>query len=247
MDIAVRLEEVRRRIARAAERSGRTAEDVRLVAVSKYRTVDEIREALRSGVSDIGENRVQEAEAKRRILGAAPPTWHLVGHLQSNKAKRALGVADLIQSLDSLALARRLDGLAREERMMQRALVQVDLAGEESKFGLPLHELFDSLEQMRRLSHLSIEGLMVLPPYFPDGEEVRPFFSRLRELREEARTRGLLSPSARELSMGMSHDYEVAIEEGSTMVRIGTAIFGERPQVPPPDVAEARSLHEEGR
>jgi pyridoxal phosphate enzyme (YggS family) len=247
LNIAARLEEVRERIAVAAERSGRGPDRIRLVAVSKYRTVDEIREAVRAGVTDIGENRVQEAEEKRRILGGAPLTWHLVGHLQSNKAKRALAVADVIHSVDGVALARRLDRLAREEEKRQRALVQVDLAGEESKFGLPARELSGALEQMTDMEHLQIEGLMTLPPYFTDTEDVRPYFSRLRVLRDEAHRLGLLSEAARELSMGMSHDYEVAIEEGATIVRIGTAIFGERPRVPPPEVGGARQLHEEGR
>jgi hypothetical protein len=210
----------------AARRAGREAGAVRLVAVAKTRTAEEIREVLGAGVEDIGENRLQEAEEKHRALAGEPIHWHLVGHLQANKAKRALGLFQLIHSVDSPKLAERLDRLAAEAGKLQRVLIQVDLAGESTKFGLPEAELLPALEEMARLAHLEVAGLMLMPPLL-EPEAVRPFFARLRELSESARARGLLAGS--ELSMGMSHDFEVAIEEGATLVRIGTAIFGERP------------------
>jgi pyridoxal phosphate enzyme (YggS family) len=213
----------------AAKRSGREAGAVRLVVVTKYRTVEEINQAVDAGITDIGENRVQEAEQKWSGLGGREVVWHLVGHLQSNKAKRAVGMFDWIHSLHNVDLARRVHRLAEQEGKIQRVLVQVDLAGEETKSGLPSGDLFQTLEQMSRFSSLSVEGLMVLPPYLPDPEAVRPYFIRLRELRDACRRRGVVAGSFSELSMGMSHDFDVAIEEGATMVRIGTALFGERP------------------
>jgi pyridoxal phosphate enzyme (YggS family) len=233
MDISSRVEETRRRIEAAAARAGRSAESVRLVVVTKYRTVAQIEEAIRAGVTDIGENRVQEAEQKQKPLAGRDVVWHLVGHLQSNKAKRAVMMFDWIHSVDSIEIARRVSRLAREQEKTKRVLVQVDLAGEETKSGLLAEDLFGALEEMSRLDNLSVEGLMVLPPYLPDPEEVRPYFVRLRELRDAAKARGCARGPLGELSMGMSHDFEVAIEEGATMVRIGTALFGERPSSQP--------------
>jgi pyridoxal phosphate enzyme (YggS family) len=208
--------------------------------------VEEIVQVIDAGITDIGENRVQEAEQKRIHLGERALVWHLVGHLQSNKAKRAVGQFDWIHSLHSLDLARRVNRLAEEEGKIQRALVQVDLAHEETKSGLPAENLFQTLEQMTRLSSLRVEGLMVLPPFVPDPEAVRPYFVRLRELLEASRRRGVVPGSSSELSMGMSHDFDVAIEEGATMVRIGTALFGERPASRPP-IVEGKPNPEEGR
>jgi pyridoxal phosphate enzyme (YggS family) len=204
--------------------------------VTKYRTVEEIVQAIDAGITDIGENRVQEAEHKRAPLGGRSVVWHLVGHLQSNKAKRAVGMFDWIHSLHNRDLARRVSRLAEEEGKIQRVLVQVDLAHEETKSGLPAEDLFQTLEQMSRLPGLSVEGLMVLPPFMPDPEAVRPYFIRLRELLEDCHRRGVIAGSSSELSMGMSHDFDVAIEEGATMVRIGTALFGERPASRPSTV-----------
>jgi pyridoxal phosphate enzyme (YggS family) len=201
--------------------------------VSKYRTVDEIEEALRAGVTDIGENRVQEAEQKRSLLVGRNVTWHLVGHLQSNKVKRAVSSFDWIHSLDDTGLARRLDRLAKEQGKTQRVLVQVDLAGESTKAGLKEADLDEAFEEMQKLTSLRIEGLMVLPPYAPDPEKVRPFFAKLREIRDRLKQKGLVGETLSELSMGMSHDFEVAVEEGATMVRVGTALFGERPSSQP--------------
>jgi len=230
----------------AAARAGRPPEAVRLVAVSKYHSVEEITEAVRAGVVDIAENRVQEAEVKRRALAGEDIVWHLVGHLQSNKAKKALPLFDWIHSVDSVSLARRLNRLGEELDETQRILVQVDLAGEESKAGLPAAELLAALEQMGHLEHLRVEGLMVLPPFLDDPEDVRPYFARLRELRDAALGAGSVPGPLAELSMGMSHDFEVAIEEGATMVRIGTALFGERPSSPPSFERGGEAPREEG-
>ena len=227
--LAGRIAGIRQRIGAAAGRSGRKPGSVRLVAVSKFRTVEEIEEAIAGGISEIGESRVQEADRKRRRITEPGLIWHLVGRLQSNKAKKAVQIFDLIHSISTLDMARRLDRLAAEQDTTQAVLIQVQLGEEESKQGLPIARLYADLERMAELSNLRVEGLMTLPPYLPDPEQVRPFFAQLRELRETVRARGLAGPAFRELSMGMSHDFEVAVEEGATLVRVGTALFGERP------------------
>jgi pyridoxal phosphate enzyme (YggS family) len=227
--IAERVAAVRERIARAAERASRPPEWVRLVAVSKTHPVEAVREAFAAGVRDFGENRVQEAEPKIAAtsdLAAAGARWHLVGHLQSNKARRAAGLFALVQSIDSVELALRLARAAGEAGRTLGGLVEVDLAGEQSKFGLPEAELLQALAALRGEPGLRLDGLMVLPPLVEDPEAVRPYFRRLRALRDRALGEGLLA--AGELSMGMSHDFEAAVEEGATIVRVGTAIFGER-------------------
>ena len=227
--LAERLASVQQRIEAAARRSGRAAGSVRLVAVSKFRTVEEIEEAIAARVTDIGESRVQEAETKRGQIEAPNLVWHLVGRLQSNKAKKAVQYFDIIHSISTLDMARRVDRLAGEQHKTQDVLIQVQAADEESKQGLPVAELYQDLERMAELTHVRVRGLMALPPYLPNPEDVRPYFVRLRELRDAARSRGLAGPAFTELSMGMSHDFEVAVEEGATFVRVGTAIFGERP------------------
>jgi hypothetical protein len=227
--IAERVAAVRERIARAVERASRPPGEVRLVAISKTHPPEAVREAFVAGVRDFGENRVQEAEPKIAAtadLRESGLLWHLVGHLQSNKARRAAALFEVVQSLDSLDLAFRLARFGAESGQPVRALVQVDLAGEETKFGLPEAELLPALEALRGREGLRVEGLMALPPYLEDPEKVRPFFRRLRGLAERAASAGLLL--GRELSMGMSHDFEAAVEEGATIVRVGTAIFGER-------------------
>lgn len=222
---------MRERIRSAAGRAGRRPDQVRLVAVSKSQPADAVREAFAAGVRDFGENRVQEAEGKiaelaeLRIGGIV---WHMVGHLQSNKARRAAVLFDCIQSLDDPALGPRLEKAAAQQGKVLEALVQIDLAGEETKSGLDEARLFPALEQLRGSKSLRVVGLMTMPPYLDDPEEVRPFFRRLRELRDRARAENLLVGA--ELSMGMSHDFEVAVEEGATMVRVGTAVFGPRPE-----------------
>jgi len=226
--IAERVAAVRERIARAAARAGRAAAEVELCAVSKTQPPEAVREAFAAGVRVFGENRVQELEAKVAALAdlaAGGIEWHLVGHLQANKAKRATGFA-LVHSLDGVELGQRLARLASDEGRTVRALVQVDLAGEETKFGVPEAGLFPLLETLQGAASLRLEGLMVLPPFFDEKERARPYFQRLRALRDRAREAGLLAGTT--LSMGMSHDFEIAIEEGATLVRVGTGIFGER-------------------
>ena len=227
MDIQARLDEIRDRVGAACARSGRDASSVQLVAVSKTRTVEEIQAAIRAGVTDVGENKVQEAEAKRAELGDAV-TWHLIGHLQKNKAKKAAATFDVIHSIDSASLGERLNRLVDELELDRKLSVfaQVDLGLEETKSGVPANELWPVLEALLGCDRLTVEGLMTLPPFESDPEVVRPYFAQLRRLSEQARERGL---AGAELSMGMSHDFEVAIEEGATLVRIGTAIFGPRP------------------
>ena len=226
--IAERLQAVRDRIAAACARSGRATSEVTLVAVSKTHPAAAVREAFAAGVRDFGENRVQEAEGKAAELAdlrAASLRWHLIGHLQANKAKKAGALFDLVHSVDDAALGARLDRSAAEAGRVLPVLVQVDLAGEATKFGLEESSLLSTLESLRGLGSLRVEGLMVLPPYSDDPEATRPFFRRLRALRDRAVSGGLCG---RQLSMGMSHDFEVAIEEGATLVRVGTALFGAR-------------------
>lgn len=227
--IAERVAVVRERIARAAARAGRQPRDVTLVAVSKTHPPQAVREAFAAGLRDFGENRVQEAENKIAALDdlrAGGLKWHLVGHLQSNKAGKAVRLFDWIHSLDGTDLGCKLERASAEEGRSTQALVQVALGQEATKFGLEESQLFGLLTALKVLPALRLAGLMTLPPYQEDPESARPFFRRLRELRDEALVHGLLAGS--ELSMGMSHDLEVAVEEGATLVRVGTAIFGER-------------------
>lgn len=226
--IADRVAAVRERIARAAERASRPPGDITLVAVSKTFPAESVRAAFAAGVGHFGENRVQEASAKIDALAdlrSRGLKWHLIGHLQSNKGRRAASLFDVVQSVDSAALAQRLARAATESDRVLRALVQVDLAGEATKSGVPEAELTEVLRRMRGLDGLQVTGLMVLPPYL-GPEQVRPYFRRLRTLRDEAVKEGLLDGD--DLSMGMSHDFETAVEEGATLVRVGTAIFGAR-------------------
>lgn len=216
------IADVELRIGQAAERCGRDASGVKLVAVSKTHPTSVLREAIAAGARVLGENKVQEAEGKILELGRDAAEWHLIGHLQSNKARKAVQLFDVIHSVDSADLAERLERICGEEgRQMLSVLVQVDLAREATKSGIPESELPLLVEFLRGCRHLKFDGLMVLPPFFDDPEATRTYFRRLRELRDEVIPDG-------ELSMGMSHDFEVAIEEGATIVRVGTAIFGER-------------------
>jgi pyridoxal phosphate enzyme (YggS family) len=235
--LGARLDEIRGRVAACARRAGRTPEDVTLIAVSKTHAAEAVRRALVAGVADFGENRVQEAEEKIEVVGAAAaaaggalrPRWHLIGHLQSNKARRAVKLFDLIHTVDSAELIERLERMCVEEgRAELPVLLQVDLAGEETKAGALADELPELIAQAATCTHVRLAGLMTLPPFAEETERVRPFFRRLRELRDEWGGRGAFGAGRGELSMGMSHDFEVAIEEGATMVRVGTAIFGAR-------------------
>ena len=226
--IADRVAAVRERIARAAERASRPPGEITLVGVSKTFPAESVRAAFAAGVRHFGENRVQEASAKIDALADLRPSglqWHLIGHLQSNKGRKAASLFDVIQSVDSVALAERLARAATDSGRALRVLVQVDLAGEVTKSGLTEADLTEALRRMGDLDGLQVTGLMALPPYL-GPEEVRPYFRRLRILRDEAVQEGLLDGN--DLSMGMSHDFEAAVEEGATIVRVGSAIFGAR-------------------
>jgi len=216
-------------MAEAAVRVGRDPDEVELIAVTKTVQVPRIREAIEAGATVLGENRIQEAADKIALLSAFPIRWHLIGHLQTNKSRAAAELFEVIHSLDSIKLAAALDrhGAALQKRI--RVLVEVNLEGEPSKSGILEHDLVPLLDACRQFSNLVIDGLMAIPPFRKHPEDVRPFFRRLRLLRDEA---AKLYPNypLRHLSMGMSHDFEVAIEEGATLVRIGTAIFEARPE-----------------
>jgi len=255
--IAANIEQVRERIELAAARAARRADGVKLVAVSKTFPATAIREAYASGIRDFGENRVQEWEGKQPLLADLDATWHLVGHLQSNKARRAARLFHTIDSLDGIDLAQKLDRAAGELKTRLGVLIEVRLAPEETKSGVNEADLPRLVEALLALPRLQLRGLMVLPPWFDNPEQVRPYFRRLRELRDALEGRlgasgACHSESAAadevrfrdsdgvhgtpeigesplpELSMGMSHDFEVAIEEGATQIRLGTAIFGPR-------------------
>jgi pyridoxal phosphate enzyme (YggS family) len=224
-----RLDEVERRIAKAAERAGRKPEEIKLIPVSKTHPVPVLREAMAAGINCFGENKVQEAEGKIEKLGSSGLEWHLIGHLQANKARRAVKLFSVIHSLDSVELARRLERICEEEgRTELPVLAEMDLAGEETKAGIAESELPALAEFLRGCKFLRFRGLMIVPPFFETAEDVRPYFRRLREIRDGLLEKDLFAGRAGELSMGMTHDFEIAIEEGATMVRVGTAIFGER-------------------
>jgi PLP dependent protein len=219
---------VQERIAAAAQRTGRRPEEITLIAVSKTHPAEAIRMGYAAGVRHFGENRVQEWEGKRAAVGDMPATWHLVGHLQSNKAARAAGLFHSVDSVDTLSVAQRLER-ARSElnaREKLRILLEVRLAPEETKTGVTPEDLPALAEQVVMLAHLELAGLMCIPPFLEEPEKVRPYFRRLRQLRDDLASK--LGRPLPVLSMGMSRDFEVAIEEGATEVRIGTAIFGER-------------------
>jgi PLP dependent protein len=227
--LAARLAGVRARIEAAAQRSGRRSEEITLIAISKTHPASSVKQLIELGTVDVGENRVQEAEEKVTEIGRDKARWHLVGHLQANKARRAVNIFEVIHSVDSLDLVRRLDRICIEEgRESLPILIQVDLGHEETKSGIDESGLTHMVDSLGSLTRLKLIGLMTLPPFFDDPEQSRPFFRRLRELRDELAGRGAFGGRAGELSMGMTHDFEVAIDEGATMVRIGTAIFGER-------------------
>jgi hypothetical protein len=225
--IAANLVSVADRVAAAAARSGRTPADVRLVAVSKTFGIDHVEAAVAAGLCELGENKVQEAVRKKATTSAREITWHCIGHLQSNKARVAAETFDWIHSVDSVSLLRRLDRAATDLHRSLSVLVQVDLAGEATKHGGSIAELRRVIDAASSCAAVSVRGLMVLPPWSPDPEQTRPFFRQLRQLRDECATTGGLQLD--HLSMGMSHDFEVAIEEGATIVRVGTALFGPRP------------------
>ena len=223
--IGENLTRVRDEMARAAERSGRDAADVLLIAVSKKQDAEKVRAAFDAGQPIFGESRVQEARAKIPLLPAAV-RWHFIGHLQKNKIRPALPLFELFHSLDSLALAQDMQRIAEEEGVRPRVLLEVNVAGEGSKLGFTPGKLRAEMEALLAFGRLEIEGLMAIPPFAPEAEKSRRYFVMLRELRDAAERE--FAVKLPQLSMGMSNDYAVAIEEGATLVRVGTAIFGER-------------------
>jgi pyridoxal phosphate enzyme (YggS family) len=232
-EIAGNLARVRERIADAALRVGRRPDEVRLVAVSKTFPVERLREAFAAGQREFGENKVQEALQKMEAGADMQIGWHLVGHLQSNKAKKAAGRVHWIHAIDSADLLRRVDEAAAAAGRVVDVLVQVDLALEPTKHGAPLDEMPAILQSASTLTGgARLRGLMLLPPLVDDPERARPWFRQLREARDRWMAAGVPAESLQELSMGMSHDFEVAVEEGATMVRVGSAIFGTRGYAP---------------
>jgi len=231
-DLAARLADVRARIARAAGRAGRDPASITLVAISKTFPVDAVRDAASAGQIDFGENKVQEALGKMDAARDLSVRWHLVGHLQSNKARKA-ALFDAVHSIDSAALLSKVDEAALAVGRRPELLVQVDLAGEATKFGATEDELPAIFDAAREARAARTVGLMLIPPAVDDPEQARPYFRRLQQVRNSLLGRGVAAPLLRELSMGMSHDFEVAIEEGATLVRVGTAIFGTRPRPTP--------------
>jgi len=226
-----RLAQVRERIERAAGRSGRKGEEISLIAVSKTIDPRTIQEAVDAGIRDLGENRVQEGAEKIAEVKAEGLRWHLIGHLQSNKARLAVRSFQEIQTLDSAALAARLDRVASEESRHLPVLIQVRLADEVTKTGADETELPEIMDALESAGHLGLRGLMTIPPFFDSAEDTRPYFRRLRKMLDKLNANRAAERKLTELSMGMSHDFEVAVEEGATMVRVGTAIFGERNKV----------------
>jgi pyridoxal phosphate enzyme (YggS family) len=218
------LLKVRERIERAAQKAGRDPKEIKLVAVSKTVEVDRIKEAIEAGVSILGENYVQEAQEKIEALGKSV-SWHFIGHLQSNKAKYAVRLFDVIHSIDSIPLAEELNRRAEQPDRVIRVMIEVNLSKEATKFGTDEERVLNLARRIQNLDHLSLEGLMTMPPYFDSQEMSRPYYVALRELKDRMVKEGI---PLKELSMGMSNDFEIAVEEGATYVRVGTAIFGPR-------------------
>jgi pyridoxal phosphate enzyme (YggS family) len=223
--IGENLERVRGQIAQAAQKSGRSPDDIDLVAISKTHDAEKVREAIEAGQSLFGESKVQEARAKIPEL-PSNTRWHFVGHLQKNKIRHALPLFELVHSVDSLALAQEMNRIAEEDGLHPRVLIEVNVAGEGSKFGFQPKKLREEMEALLAFSRLSILGLMCIPPLAEEAEESRRYFVQLRELRDRLQTE--FHVDLAQLSMGMTQDYDVAVEEGATLVRVGTAIFGER-------------------
>jgi pyridoxal phosphate enzyme (YggS family) len=222
---AKNLDRVREQIARAAANSGRSADDIELVAITKTHPTEKVREAVEAGQTLFGESRVQEARAKIPEL-SSNIRWHFVGHLQKNKVRQALPLFEMIHSVDSLALAQDINRIAEEEGLYPRVLLEVNVAGEGSKFGFAPDDLRKQMEALLTLPRLSIEGLMCIPPLAVEPEDSRKFFVEVRELRDSLENE--FNMKLPQLSMGMTQDFPIGIEEGATLVRVGTAIFGER-------------------
>jgi PLP dependent protein len=227
-DIASNIAIVRERIAAAARAAGRAPDEVRLLAVSKTFGADHVRAAHAAGQRDFGENKVQEALLKRDETADLDIRWHLIGHLQSNKVRKAAVAFSAIHAIDSVDLLRRVDQAAAEQGTAPDLYIQVDLAGEATKFGAPEADVAAIAREAVACRAARLKGLMLLPPWFDDPEQTRPYFRRLRALRDGLVEQGIDRSYLGDLSMGMSHDFDVAIQEGATLVRVGTAIFGKR-------------------
>ena len=225
MDLTANLHSIQQRLRAACERAGRDPASVTLLAVTKTHPPETIQEATRLGLQVFGENKVQEARAKIPLC-PVKARWHLIGHLQSNKCRDAVALFEMIESVDSLALAQEINKRAEQAAKTMPILLEVNVAGEASKFGYQPEQMLAELPQINALPRLEIHGLMAIPPYAPVPEKARPYFRRLRELKQQAEA--VLGAPLPHLSMGMSGDFEVAIEEGATIVRVGTALFGER-------------------
>jgi pyridoxal phosphate enzyme (YggS family) len=228
IDVRTNLRMVLDSIERAAQKAGRSGSSVRLVAVSKTIGVEPIRQAVAAGAMALGENKVQEASSKRPLLSELSVEWHLIGSLQKNKANRAAEIFDWIESLDDFELAAKLDRACEHLNKRMPVLIQVNVGREASKSGIAEEEAADFAGRVSTLKHLEVRGLMAIPPYSENAEESRPHFIRLRKIAERIESQRLTGISMKELSMGMSHDFPVAIAEGATLVRVGTAIFGPR-------------------
>ena len=226
--IATRVQSVLTKIRSAEQKAGRPAGTVRLVAATKMVSVEHMAEGVRAGLSIVGENRVQEALSKIPAFTQSPVQWHFIGHLQRRKVRSVVGVFDLIHSVDSLDLAQEIDRRAGEAGRQQNVLLEVNIGGESTKTGFHPDDIVRAVSLMAELSHTCIKGLMAIPPPTTDPDSARPYFRQLRAVAGQIAALGLPTVRMDELSMGMSHDYEVAIEEGATLVRVGTAIFGAR-------------------
>ena len=226
LEMLRKLSNIRKRIISAAKSCGRSPEEVRLVAVGKTQPVERIRQAISSGADIIGENYIQEARNKFEQLGQMTARWHFIGHLQRNKAKYAVRMFDLIHTVDSIRLARELDHQARKIAKIQPILIQVNISGEQTKSGIDEVQALEFVQHVLELGNLRLQGLMTMPPFFDAPEKARPYFAALRMLRD--RMEKQIKIKLNELSMGMTGDFEVAIEEGATLVRLGTALFGAR-------------------
>jgi len=230
MDLAANLETIRQRIRTACERAGRNPDSVTLLAVTKTQTPEIVKAAAELGLLLFGENKVQEAKAKIPLC-PGKLRWHFIGHLQSNKCRDAVELFEMIQSVDSLSLAQEINKRAEQAARRMPVLIEVNVAGEASKFGCKPEQLLAELKQLNALPRIEIHGLMIVPPWSPEAEDSRPHFRRLRELK--AKCEQVLGAPLPHLSMGMSGDFEIAIEEGATMVRVGTALFGPRAKAKP--------------
>ena len=228
IELKTRLENVLNRIKNAALTCGRDPETIRLVAVSKTIPADMVKEAIEAGVKILGENYIQEARKKFDGLSSYPVSWHFIGHLQTNKAKYAVKLFDLIHSVDSLKLAHELNKQAKKINKIQKILIQVNISMEPTKSGIYEQDALSLIQDISRLENLSVKGLMTMPPFFDEPERARPYFSALCKLRDQIKKESIPNIAMDELSMGMTGDFEAAIDEGASLVRIGTAIFGKR-------------------